>query len=388
MAHARSAYLDHNASSPLRAVASQAMARFLLSATGNPSSVHAPGRRARAALDRARAELARVLGCSADEIVFTSGGTESNNLGILGSFPGRGSGNVVTSAIEHPCVLGSAKLLADRGFETRVAPVNSEGLLSEDDFRRLVSADTRLVSVQLANHEVGAVQDIARVADIVHKQGVLLHVDAVQALGKLPLNASALQADLVSVSSHKVGGPAGIGALFVRHGMPLCPVFGGGAQEGGLRPGTPPVALAVGFAAAAQEAARDLLATSQRHEDLRENLVAGLPAAWGTVVNGPSRAARTHRLSNTINISFPSCDREKLLIGLDLEGVHVSSGAACSSGSVEPSPVLLAMGLDERRVACAIRVSFGPTSSAADVERLLSALQVVVPRAQTGARFF
>jgi cysteine desulfurase len=378
-------YLDHNASSPLRPEALRAMRRFLREPSGNPSSIHARGRHARAALDRARRDLAQLVGAEPDEIVFTSGGTESNNLGILGAARARGVGRVVTSNVEHPSVLEAVEMLAAEGFDTRLAAAGTDGLVPPDAVAAQLGDAPALVSIQLANHETGALHDVAEAFARARALGAVVHADAVQAFGRVPIDVRALGVDLLSMSGHKVGGPPGIGALFVRRGVRIRPLLAGGAQEAGLRPGTTPAVLAVGFAAAARAAEQQRDAVSARHARLREMLVTGLRRrAPFTILNGPDG----RQLPNTLNMSFPGHSRESLLMNLDLAGVRVSAGAACASGSSTPSPVLEAMQLDEARVACAVRVSFGPRSSERDVDALLDALETSLPRARATSKFF
>ncbi len=331
-------------------------------AYGNASSIHHFGQVAKQRLENARRQVAAALGADAQEIVFTSGGTEADNLAVLGSR----AGHILTSAIEHPAAL---KACTEAGNFTAVR-VSLDGLVDPDDVRRALRPDTRLVSIMHANNELGAVQPIAEIARLAHEAGALMHSDGVQAVGKIPVDVRALGADLYSISAHKIYGPKGTGALYVRKGVTLHPRAFGGHHERGFRPGTENVPGAVGLGRAAE-----LPAESKRLAALRDRLEQTvLERIPGTHVNG-GKAPRT---PNTSNIRFDAIDGEALLIALDLRGFAVSSGAACSSGAVEPSHVLTAIGLRREEARSSLRFSLGRQTTAEAVDALIEALEAVV----------
>lgn len=349
------AYLDHNATSPLRPAAFDAVAEALR-AGGNPSSVHASGRRARAMVDKARREIASLVGAKPSEIVFTSGGTEANNLALLGA----GRARVLMSAVEHDSVR--------RAFpQAEVLPVDGDGVLDLSALERALgeSAEPALVSVMLANNETGVLQPIADVVRLARRAGALVHCDAVQGLGKVPVGLRDLGVDYLSLSAHKIGGPTGVGALVLRTGAPLAPVLRGGGQEANRRAGTENVAGIAGFGAAAVLAASGLDLGALR-DKLECALVQMAPRAriFGS---------RVPRLCNTSCVSMPGVPAETQVVALDLAGVCISAGAACSSGKVQRSPVLDAMGVAAAEAACATRISLGWNTEVADIERLIAA---------------
>jgi cysteine desulfurase len=369
-------YLDHNATTPLHPEVLAAMHPYLTDRFGNPSSLHAWGQEARSALERARMGIARALGAGdKDSLVFTAGGTEADNLALLGvaaAAQARGR-HLVVSAVEHHAVLHTAAHLIRRGFEATHLPVDSQGLLEPDAVRRAIRPDTLLVSLMHGNNETGILFPIAEVGRICREQGVPLHTDAVQSFGKLPVDVDALGVSLLSLSAHKLGGPKGVGALFIRRGTTMQPVLHGGAQERSRRAGTQNVAGAVGFARAAELMLQDQAGAAARLAELRDRLEGGLMAALsGVERNGH----RTERLPHTTNLAFADVEAESLILALDLEGVGVSSGAACSSGSMEPSHVLAAMGLPRERIAGSIRFSLGRDTTA---EEITSVLEIVPP---------
>lgn len=381
----REVYLDHNASSPLLPAAMRAMGPYLRGFVGNPSSVHAAGRRARAALDRARAVIAAAIHASPHEIVFTSGGTEANVLALSGFAGAHPSATIVVGAAEHPCVLKTGAALAARGVDLRTVAVDSVGRVAPDAVLRQLDTRDTLVSIQLANHELGTIQPIRAITELSHSRGALVHVDAVAALGKIPIDVQQLGVDLLSLSAHKVGGPVGVGALYVRRGTTLEPQMHGGSQEHGLRAGTESVALAVGFAAAVESCVRIRERVAARHVRLRRRLLELLRTHnISFVENSP----RSDVVANTLNLAFADADRESLLIQLDLAGIRVSAGAACASGSLEASPVLLACGLDDARTRCALRVSFGSSTSAEHVDLFVDALAPALLRARSAHENF
>jgi cysteine desulfurase len=355
-------YLDHNAGAPLRPEAREAMLA-VLGPAANPSSAHREGARARALVGEARAAVAAAIGARPAEIVFTSGATEANNL-ALGAAPGR---RVVTTAIAHASVLEPA---AQRG--ALLVGVDGQGHVDAGTvLAAAAGASAGLVSVGLANGEVGSVAPLAAIAAGLRGRGVLVHTDAAQALGRLPIDVRALCVDLLSLSSHKIGGPAGVGALWVRHGVTVPPLVVGGPQERSRRAGTENVAGIVGFGAAATAAAAELDAAPARMRALTERLWEGLRIAVPDVLrHGPAGGVR---LPNTLNVGVPGCAGESLLVLLDLDGVAVSLGSACAAGAPEPSHVLLALGLDRETARAGLRFSLGPTTTAAEIDAVIAA---------------
>lgn len=371
-------YLDYAATTPLRAEVREAMLSALGERWGNPSSVHRWGRDARAALEDARARFAAVIGASPAEVVFTRGGTEADNLAVLGRARADGSRAVAVSAIEHKAVLASAKALAAEGGTARIIPVDGDGRVDLDALAEMVRSDRpAVVSVMWANNEVGVLQPVEQIAAVCAEAGAAFHTDAVQALGKLPVRMDRVPVDLAAFSAHKLGGPRGTGALFVRRGTQLHPLLHGGGQERGLRSGTEDVAAAAGFALAAELAEAERETVMARIGALRDRLEAGLRARVpGLRVN----AAAAPRLPTISNVSAPGADAEMLLMALDLEGLAASSGSACSSGAVEPSHVLTAMGLPADVAGPSVRFSLGRETTDADIDRALEIFPAVIER--------
>ncbi|HZT89163.1 MAG TPA: cysteine desulfurase family protein [Stellaceae bacterium] len=368
----RETYLDWNATAPLRPEAAAAMAEAL-HACGNPSSVHRWGRAARRRVEAAREAVAALVAASPQDVVFASGGTEANHLALLG--PGRP--RVLVSAVEHGSVLDAVP-----GAEH--IPVDRDGIMRLDELERMLSADARpaLVSVMLANNETGVVQPVAEAAQIAHAHGALFHCDAVQAAGKLPLRVPEIGADLLTVSAHKLGGPPGVGALIAAAGVELAPLLRGGGQEGRRRAGTENIPGIIAFGVAAAAAAGDL-AACERVRTLRDALEA---AVTDTAPDAVVIARAAPRLPNTSAIALPNVPAETQVIALDLGGVMVSAGAACSSGKVQPSHVLVAMGHGPDIARSTIRVSLGWSSSEADIEHFLAAWGLLYRRVRTTAR--
>lgn len=367
-------YLDYAATAPLRPEARRALLEVLDDAWGNPSSVHRWGRESRALLDDARARLARLIGASPAEIVFTRAGTEADNLAVLGRARTLPGAPVVCSAVEHRAVLAAVR---EAGAPAVILPVDENGVVRMDALDEALAAGPAVVSVMWANNETGVVQPVAEIAERCAAAGVAFHSDAVPALGRLAVRADRVPAAMLSFSAHKVGGPKGIGALFVRRGTRLAPMVHGGGQERGLRPGTEDVAGALAFAAAAEAAEAERESSMRRLGDLRDRLEAGLrERVPGIQVNG----AGADRLANVSNLSVPGADPEMLLVGLDLEGIAASSGSACSSGAVQPSHVLLAMGIPHELAGPSVRFSLGWGTTEAEVKRVLEVFPAVVER--------
>lgn len=371
--------LDANATVPLVPAALAAMQAVQSEGIGNPSSAHAAGRRARQRLEDARETVARCLDAKSDEVVFSSGATEANNLAIFG-LAGSPPGHIMTSTIEHPCVVEPIRHLETRGFVVTRLPVNQWGFVSANEATSSVRPDTRFASIMLANHETGAVQPIRQIVDLLPAT-VPVHCDAAQAVGKIDVSFRKIGVTVLTLSAHKFGGPVGIGALVVKSGVKLPPLQFGGHQQKGVRPGTEPVALAAGMAAALDHAIVNFQANRQRIAALRTKLWHSLTSRTNAVLNGPG-LDEANALSNTLNISFPGCRADLLLMALDLAGVQCSTGSACSSGSLMPSPVLAAMGLPDDLLRSALRFSLSPQSTEAEIadaaERIIAAVKSVL----------
>ena len=350
-----SLYFDHNATTPLAPEALEEMLPYMRQDYGNAASIHRPGQRARAAVEKARAQVAALVHCEPNEIVFTSGGTESNNIAILGAVreSGKARKHVITSVIEHHAVLRPCQALEREGVEVTYVPVSADGFVEPDEVRKALRPETVLISIMHANNETGAVQPVKDIAAIAREAGVLFHSDAVQSTGKIPVDVTGLGVDLLSMSAHKFGGPKGVGALFVRQGVRLLPLMFGGMKELDTRPGTENVAGIVGMGAAARLATENMDQDAQQLARLRDRLEAEILKRIDRAgVNGARENVRDgewRRMPNTTNLYFDFVEGEALVIALDLQGIACSTGSACSSGSVEPSHVLLAMGLSAER---------------------------------------
>jgi cysteine desulfurase len=359
-----SIYLDNAATTPILPAVWEAMRACFVEGIGNPASAHRDGRRARQVLEDARERIASLLGAGPDEVIFTSGATEANNLALTG-LSGEPPGHLLASPIEHPSVIEPLRHLAQGGFTLDWLPVSASGSVHPDDLAPRLRPDTRLVCVMLSNHETGALQPVAELTRLPRPAGAF-HCDAVQAAGKVAIDFHALGATTLSLSAHKFHGPPGIGALLVRRGTRLQPALHGGHQQQGRRPGTEPVALAAGMAAALDIALREREQRLAHIHDLRRQLLAQLhEGAAPLVVNGP---AEGQGLPHTLNVSFPGVASDALLMALDLAGVSASTGSACSSGSLLPSPVLKAMNLSEERLRSAMRFSLGALTRAEEVD--------------------
>jgi cysteine desulfurase len=373
-------YFDHNATTPMHPVVIDRMLVALREDFGNPSSVHHYGQRAKAALDGARSTVATLIGADPSAVVFTSGGTEGDNYAIRGiaeALEPTGRRHLIASAIEHEAVLNTLKALARRGWRTTLPSVDESGIVSPEALRSALNDETALVSIMHANNEIGTVQPIEQLTRLAHDRGALFHTDAVQSVGKVPVDVSVLGVDALTLSAHKFYGPKGVGAMWVRRGVRLTPIVTGGRQERSRRAGTENVAGIVGMGAAAEHALETMAEDGRRLGALRDALEDGiLNAVAGTAING----ARSPRVSNTTNISFDRVEAESLLIALDLEGIAVSTGSACSSGTLEPSHVLKAMGLSAHRAQNSIRFSLGAGNTEADVERVIAVLPRTVEK--------
>lgn len=379
-------YLDHAATTPVDAEVLSVMLPFFSEQYGNPSSIYRLGQDARAALDRARGSIARVLGCQADEILFTSGATESNNLALIGMLrPSRAAAaasHIVTTTIEHHAVLSAAEALEGEGIAVSYVPCDSEGLVSAADVIAAVRPETRLISVMMANNEVGAIQPIAEIGAFAKTRGIPFHTDAVQAAGTLPPRVDDLGVDLLSLSAHKFYGPKGVGVLYIRRKTSIAYQQHGGGQEGGRRGGTENVPLIVGMAAALEKAdwLRDAYVT--RCQGLRDRLWSRIQEAIpDATLNGPREPER--RLPNNLNIAIPGVQGETILLGLDMEGVAASAGSACTTGNSEPSHVLRAMGLSDERCRASLRFTVGRDNTVEQMDEAAEILAETVSRVRS-----
>jgi cysteine desulfurase len=381
----RQVYLDHSATTPGDPRVVEAMLPYLSERFGNASSVHAFGQEARAAVERARRQVAAMIGARSNEIVFTSGGTEANNLAIRGisDLAASHGRHIITSTIEHPSVRGVVDELEKRGWEVTRLPAYQEGIVRLDDVRAAIRPDTTLISVMMANNEVGTIQPIAEIGALVRAEReyghrrLWFHTDAVQAAGRLPIDAVALGCDLISISAHKIYAPKGTGALFIRRGVRLAAQQVGGHQERERRAGTESVASIVAFGMAAELAQRELKQRNEHTSNLRDRFEREVSRLIGDVCFNGDRERRLPHLSN---ISFRFIEGEGLLIYLDMKGIAVSTGSACSSGTLEPSPVIRALGRDQELARGAIRFSFGKDNSNEDVDYVLEVLGAAVER--------
>ncbi|HVM35004.1 MAG TPA: cysteine desulfurase family protein [Actinomycetota bacterium] len=380
-------YLDHAATTPLRAEVRDAMLPFFVEDFGNPSSVHGFGRRARDAVETGRERVALAIGAAPAEVVFTAGGTEADNLAVKGAaHKMRGNGNhVVVSAFEHHAVLDAVHSLETLGFEVTLVPVGHDGIVDPGSVAAAAArSSTVLVSIMAVNNEIGTIQDVRAVAEAVREVNprAVVHTDAVQALGKIPVDVHEWGVDLASFAAHKLGGPKGIGALFVRSGVPVEPIIHGGGQERGVRSGTLNVPGIVGFGAAAELAVKEIDGERERLRALRDRLLEGVrECVPGVIVNGTLDS----RVAGNLNVCIPGTEGETLLLLLDRAGIACSSGSACSSGALDPSHVLLAIGTPRDLARGSLRFSLGSTTTRDDVDAVLDALPDVVATAQRAA---
>jgi len=372
-------YLDHNATTPVHPEVFEAMKPFFQNQFGNSSSIHWAGREVRKYVEEAREKVAELLHASPAEIIFTGCGTESDNMAIKGvAYSWREKGNhIITTQVEHHAVLHTCQFMEKMGYEVTYLPVDNYGLIDLELLRRSIRPQTILVSIMFANNETGTIFPIKEIGEITRAKGVIFHTDAVQAVGKIPVDLQHLPVDILSLSGHKLNTPKGIGAQFIRRGLKLSPLIHGGGQEYGLRAGTENVPYIVGLGKACEIARRDFNQRINHLQNLRDRLEQGIKARIPQVVlNGHP----TQRLPNTLNMSFLDVEGESLLLNLDLEGIAVSSGSACTSGSVEPSHVLLAMGIPPEIAQSAIRFSLGWSNTEAEIDYVLEVLPRLVQR--------
>jgi len=372
-------YLDNNATTPVDERVKEAMLPYLGEAFFNPSSVYTPAREVRKAIETARERLANLLNADPEEIIFTSGGTEADNIAIKGTafaLAEKGK-HIITSAIEHPAVLNTCKFLERVGFSVSYVPVDRYGIVDMDHLKESIRDDTILISIMYANNEIGTIQPIEEIASIARERGIYFHTDAVQVIGKFPVDVKVLGVDFLALSAHKFYGPKGVGALYVRKGVRFRPLVHGGHQERGLRGGTENVAGIVGFGEAAKIASEEMEVEEKRLRPLRDALENGiLEKIPEVIVNGHPE----QRLYNTLNVCIRYVEGESVLLMLDREGICVSTGSACSSGSLEPSHVLLAIGLSHEVAHGSIRFSIGKFNTEEDIDKVLSVVPPIVER--------
>ncbi|MBI4810161.1 MAG: cysteine desulfurase [Ignavibacteriales bacterium] len=377
-------YLDNAATTPLHPQALEAMKPFLMEKFGNPSSIHSFGRETRAALDENRDKLARLLGAKSSEIFFTSSGTEATNFGLKGVSPEllrEGRNHIITSKAEHHATLETCEYLGEHGFNITYLDVDGYGMINPDDIQKAINQNTGLISLMLANNEVGTINLIREIGAIAKENQIIFHTDAVQAFGKIPVNVDELGVDLLSLSAHKIYGPKGIGLLYIRQGIEIEKLIHGGRQERGRRAGTENVAYAVGFAKAADLICENRESEYRRMKDLKNKMREILLSRFQyLIINGHL----TESLQNILSVSFDSekmkIDGESLMMNLDLAGIAVSSGSACTSGSIKPSHVLMAMGRDEETAKATIRFSFGRATTMEDIDYTLGYLEDIIKR--------
>jgi cysteine desulfurase len=373
----RRVYLDHNASTPVHPEVVDAMLPYFGGRFGNPSSVHAFGREAREGLDTAREQIAHFLRVGKDEVVFTSGGTESDNMAIKGVAMARGKGHIITSRIEHHAVLRTCQNLETMGFDVTYVPVDGDGVVDPDEVRRAVRSDTILISIMHANSEVGSIEPAAEIGRIARERGISFHVDAVQTFGKVPIDLDGFGIDLLSFSAHKIYGPKGVAGLFIKKGTKMVSVQHGGEHERRRRAGTENVPGIVGFGKAVEVRGREMAAEAVRVTALRDRLWEGISARVADVrLNGHP----TQRLPGTCNMCFRGVESESIVLGLDLKGVGVSAGSACTSGNVEPSYVLVAMGVPIDWAMGSVRCSLGRSTTAEDIEYVIESAVPLVEK--------
>lgn len=369
-------YLDYAATTPVLPEVAEEMLPFFTEKYGNPSAIYSTGREARNAVEKARKQVAKALGADPAEICFTSGGSESDNMAILGTAfaSGKPSGHIITTQIEHHAVLNPCRWLEKHGWTVTYLPVDKAGRTDPDDVRKAIRQDTLLISVMTANNEIGTIQPVCEISRIARKSGILFHTDAVQAAGAIDLDAGRIAADLLSVSAHKIYGPKGTGALYIRRGTRISNLISGGAQERGMRAGTENTAGIAGFGKAIEIAVRDMEQNARRNREMRDRMIRKVLAEIsGSSLNGPA----DDRLDNNCHFSFEDIDGEALLLRLDLAGIAVSGGSACTSGSPEPSHVLQAIGIDEKKTG-SIRITVGRQTTEDQIDRTARTIREIV----------
>jgi len=372
-------YLDHAATTPTRPEVVKAMLPHFTNAFGNPSSIYSYGQEARRAVEETRTQVAKLIGARSEEIIFTSGGTEADNFALKGvAYANEPKGNhIITTSIEHHAVLEVCKFLGRRGLKITYLPVDEYGLVDPDDVRKAITAKTILISVMHANNEVGTIEPVAEIGKIAREAGIYFHSDAVQTVGHIPVNVAELKVDLLAISGHKLYGPKGVGALYVRKGSKLSPLMQGGEQEKRRRAGTENVPAIVGLGKAVELAGQEMGKETERLIHLRDKLIKGLGEKIDHIrLNGHPKK----RLPNNVNVSVDFVEGESLLLNLDLEGICASTGSACSSASLEPSHVLLALGLPPEQAHGSLRFTLGQENTEADIERVLEVLPGIVAR--------
>jgi len=372
-------YLDYAATTPVHPEVVEAMLPYFSDVFGNPSAIYSYGQEAAAALEEARAKVAGLVGSRSEEIVFTSGGTEADNMALIGvanAMRSRGN-HIITTAIEHHAIIETAKFLEKNGFELTYLGVDDQGIVDPDAVRRAITDKTILVSVMLANNELGTIQPLAEISRITRQAGVYLHTDAVQAVGRIPVNVDDLGVDLLSMSAHKLYGPKGVGALYINKGVRMAPITHGGGQERARRSGTQNVAGIVGLSRAAELAGQEMIAEAERLTPLRDRLIQGiLEGIDHSYLNGHP----VKRLPNNANLSFDYVEGESMCLNLDLKGICVSTGSACSSSNLEPSHVLLAMGVPTQLAHGSLRFTLGKWTGPEDIDRVLEVLPPIVAK--------
>jgi cysteine desulfurase len=372
-------YLDHSATTPVRSEVAEIINEYLTNKFGNPSSVHSFGREAKEALDNARSQVAGLIKAHPEEITFTSGGTEADNMAIIGTafkYASKGK-HIITSAVEHHAVLHACEHLERIGFDLTVLPVDEYGIIRMDDLRQAIRDDTILITIMHANNEVGSIQPVAEIGRLAREKGILFHTDAVQSVGKLPLDVSEMNIDLLSGSGHKIYGPKGIGFLYIRKGVRLSPLAFGGAQEKKIRPGTENLPGIVGLGKAVEMAGQEMDSEMLRMTQLRDKLIKGIQERVPDVrLNGHP----TLRVPTNVNVSFEFVEGESLLLSLDMKGIAASSGSACTSGSLDPSHVLLAMGICKEVAHGSVRMTLGRDNTEEQIDYVLDVLPEIVQR--------
>ncbi len=379
-------YLDYAATTPTHPEVVKAMLPYFTDAFGNPSSIHSLGQETKAAIEEARDKVARLIGARSEEIVFTSGGTEADNFAVKGvAYANRQRGNhIITTSIEHHAVLEPCKFLEGQGFEVTYLPIDKYGLVDPEDVRKAITDKTILISVMHANNEIGTIEPIPEIAKIAQRQEIYFHTDAVQTIGHIPVNVDALGVDLLSISAHKIYGPKGIGALYIRKGTRIVPFMHGGEQERGRRASTENVPAIVGFGKVVEIAESEMKEEMERLTSLRDELIRGLfERMEGIYLNGhPSQ-----RLPSNVNISVEFVEGESMAISLDLDGIAASTGSACASNAIEASHVLLALGLPAWLCHGSLRLSLGRETTREDMERVLEVLPRIVSRLRAMSPF-